>query len=360
MTAGNINDFPSHLVARHLNKAGDMRILLLCTTLLAACSALDPKSNSNSNPDGGPVFCPTPSPVSNLPYTAGESGVLQFAWDSFVGQTLDRPLATGAHARFTVAPNSLQARTFTSDNPSVASLGNDGFLDPTIVGHRAGSARITAYDADGKALDGVTIHVADIDGIAFAGDWLGDPGPTVVVGTTERMRIRLLHGTTELVGWGATTFTFDAPLATSEQSLAPLESLPSTEEVFFVAKASGSGAITATAGSATTHLPVAAIAVGGIDQVQLTVTPGTGCRRQVTATLSANGKRVFGPRCTWRVPAGATVQDGQLDVWFDTGGWPGDHPDQLDTFTAMQAGVFDLRCEILGGPSAPLSITVGP
>ncbi len=354
-----------HSRGTELEYSGHMRSLILCCTVLAACQ--QPDDHTPYIPDLSPDLrdpCPTPpSAQPELAVTVGERNVLHFSWDSFVAQSLDIPVATGSHVVFhadAIAKTNVMALTFASSNPAVAAVDNHSdSVWVLISAHRAGSSRITAYDSNGVFLDAVTIQVADVDGIAFAGDWLGAPGPTLVAGTTERMRIRLLHGTTELVGWGTTTFAFDGVLQTSTQLLAPSERLPSTEEVFFVAPQSGTGGITASAGTATTHVDVSAIPLAEVDEMQFRVTPDVGCRRQVGGTLRSKGTRVFGPHCWWLVPGGAAVDNWQPwnDGWADEGGWPGDHPDQRYTFTAHEPGVHTMQCRIVGAVTAPLTIT---
>ena len=338
-----------------------MRYPILCCIALAACG----QANISLGPDLGSVDCaPIPDVPPTWPATTGEQGVLRFSWDSFVGQTLDRPLATGSHVHLSASPVSPAGATMIhqiSDNFDVASTAEqtpNGTV--TVFGHKAGTARILAYDDNNTLLDAVTITVADVDDLAFAGPWHGDLGPEVVVGTTERMRIQLFHGTTELVGWGATTFAFDSPIESSWESLAPIELLPGTEEVFFVATLDGPGTITATAGSATTRQRVNAVSIHAIGHIDFVVKPGSDChRRKVTATLRNGTEPVFGPACTWLVP-NETVRmtEGSVDGWADTGGWPGDHPDKQYAFYAAEPGVHAMQCVLPGGLTVPLTIEV--
>jgi hypothetical protein len=315
------------------------------TLLLAACSGA-PSPSDGGLPDGGTCVAPTLPPlIPTLTGTLGDSGILHFGWNSFVSDQMTTPLAVGSHLKLFVTGNASISSIALVD-PTLATF-TGGPTSATVTGVKAGLTRLVAYDSTHTPIDSTMFTVANIDGIGFAGDWHGDPGPTIVAGSTERMRVRLFGGSTELVGFGATTFTYSGAVLQGVESQAPVEALPNTEEVFFEGLSPGTGSLTATAGTATVTLPVTYITSTAVDAIDLRLGPVGPCSIPVYGTLRAGGKEVYGQRCVW-THTGASATDWSTPFWLDEGGWPGDHPEQQYVIWSGKPSDYSVTCAVYG------------
>ncbi len=221
--------------------------------------------------------------------------------------------------------------------------------------------------------------MAETDSIAFAGDWQGGIGPTLVQNTPMRMRVRHLLGNTEMVGFAPSSFDFDGVIAEAAQDDVPGELLFGTDEVFFVATAVGSGGITAHFRGHSIRIPITVISETTLTSLELRVVPLRGtpeaisssCALGIEAELRAEDTRVFGPRAKCKVSLSPGMKNdtnvemklkdwvGGYWPWLDLGGWPGEHPFQQLIAEPDRIGVHNITCHV-ANLDTPLTLSFDP
>lgn len=343
------------------------RAWLVLLVGLAACNPFGPPPSDALPGPCAPYNYNQPWPQTDTDGTVGDRGHYRFSWISFVSADIATPVAAGTQVSLHITPigSTPSPMYVRSTRPEIARTGDwtaalagGGFQLSTYA---AGDTKIEVFDSEGLTIDSITVTVANVDMLAFAGDWHGQPGPTLIAGVGQRLRLRLLQGTTELVGYGVATFDLDGVLATTKQGQTPIEALANTEEVFLVGTVTGGGAVTASVGSATTRLPITVIAATELTHLEVALhapentTPS--CAIVAAMTLRAGATEVFGPRCRWSSTDGLAISPYLAYPWFDEGGWPGDHPQQQYLFVTGGPSTYTPHCHI-GELDVPVSITL--
>ncbi|HEX4460488.1 MAG TPA: hypothetical protein VIA18_21065 [Polyangia bacterium] len=300
-----------------------------------------------------------------LPSDLGQLGKVRFAYDSAVSTSPSTPIAVGGSVFIVLSAadpsQPVPAGTLTTDSPIATVEGAPNGLGQ-LTGVQAGAGTLTLSDSNGHVIDRIAYSVADVDGVAFADGWGSAAGPTVLVGATERYRIRLLDGATELIGYGLTQFTYGGPMQHGSESNAPVEFLPDTEENFAVGTAAGAATLTAQSGAATVTLPVTIVDASAITSGTVTITPpASGCASEgvhVRVTALAGDTAVYGPSCDWSTSADDVPERfDDTGQWSDTGGWTGDDAARRYLIAPAKPGQYHLTCKLTDTVSVPVDIS---
>jgi hypothetical protein len=114
-------------------------------------------------------------------------------------------------------------------------------------------------------------------------------------------------------------------------------------------RAPGAASVTAYAGTASARINLTVLPIAALTSVEIDLLPRngvTGCVQQLGVTLRSDNQLVFGPRCAW---SGVRIMAWTALPWSDSGGWPGDHPQQLYIAMGSQ-GTHVARCKV--GPAS--------
>jgi hypothetical protein len=260
---------------------------------------------------------------------------MQFSYDSAAGGSLATPVAVGAKVGVCVEAgghSDVTVASATVANPAIALVTDQNSLHAfTLRGLAPGTTELEVTTNRGS--DRVSITVAAPDTLQFVDGWGSAPGPTVVVGATERYWVRLLHAGQPLAGNGATQFIYSGPIGGGQEIAAPGDGIPDSEENFAVGTAPGQATITAQSGGASTQLAITMIDASAVTSALVSLGVDHGV---VFVTAFAGNTPVYGPSCTWSATdpklAQSIVRAGGCDSsplapqFPDSGGWTGDAP----------------------------------
>ena len=268
--------------------------------------------------------------------THGQLGVVGFEYQSALGGTLDTPVAAGARLVLHVGTGFFgpSVAGIRSSDPAIATLDEpaspSSSIFSTLHAGAPGTATLEAISPRGDVMDLVQIVVQPVDGLSFVSGWLSTPGPTVVVGATQRYWVKLTSAGRALAGNGVTHFTYTGPLVAGAESAAPWDNVPDSEENFALATSAGTGTITAASGAATAQLSVELVDGSALTSAVVSpLTPDSGDARVIVTGL-ANVTPVYGAHCVWNAPDGLSIAADSGCMLLpaapqipDGGGWTG-------------------------------------